>query len=71
MLDGEILHYILDIVLLVCINSEPACLLARCDPADQGGLRSSVLQPHELQLPAPLCVPLEEPASVLHDGGGG
>lgn len=47
------------------------CLLFRCDLADQGGVCSSVLQPNELQLPSALRVPLEEPASLLHDRGRG
>lgn len=47
------------------------CLLSRCNLADQGPVRASVLQPRQLQLPAAVRVPLEEPASLLHDRSRG
>lgn len=43
----------------------------RRDPPDKGRVRSPLLQPTELRLPAALRVPLEEPAPLLHDGDRG
>lgn len=79
MLDGEFFQVLLKrflnhffVTAFVFIYSDTLFVRPpRCDPADQGGVCSSVLQPTELQLPVALRVPLEEPASLLHDRGRG
>lgn len=47
------------------------CLFSRCHLATQGAVCAFVLQPGQLQLPAAVCVPLEESAPLLHDRGRG
>lgn len=79
MLDGEFFQVLLKrflnhffVTAFVFIYSDTLFVRPRrCNPADQGGVCSSVLQPTELQLPVALRVPLEEPASLLHDRGRG
>lgn len=62
--------FLLALVFIYSVSTV-TCLLARCNPSDQGGVCPSVLQPNELQLPVALRVSLEKPASLLHDRGRG
>ena len=72
---SSVVHSILNPIfvpaLVFYLPRHVSCLLARCDPADQGGVCSSVLQPTKLRLPVALRLSLEESSSLLHDRGRG